>query len=188
MKDKHTAILEAAITLFSKNGFWNTSTTQVTKEAGVGTGTLFNYFAGKDALISEVLLKLKLEAIHHMQQGLDHSDTIEQQMSHIWTQGIEWAVYEKERCDLMDQLESSEYITKETYDNIHMEYAFLQHIFNQGIEEKQIADIDPYLLMKTMLLQGRAISAFIKSRNMPKKEITEYINLGFTMFWKSISP
>jgi len=47
VKDKRTAIIEAALKLFTERGFHGTSTAQISKEAGVATGTLFNYFPTK---------------------------------------------------------------------------------------------------------------------------------------------
>ena len=43
-------ILEAARNLFSKKGFDESTTRDIAAEAGVATGTLFNYFPSKEAL------------------------------------------------------------------------------------------------------------------------------------------
>lgn len=42
VKDKRTAITEATLKLFTERGFQGTSTAQISKDAGVATGTLFN--------------------------------------------------------------------------------------------------------------------------------------------------
>jgi AcrR family transcriptional regulator len=44
-------ILEAAIQAFRKRGFDATTTRDIAKEAGIATGTLFNYFATKEAIV-----------------------------------------------------------------------------------------------------------------------------------------
>ena len=61
MSDKRTQVLEASIDLFAEEGFWNTPTTRIAKHAGVGTGTLFNYFDSKEGLIDSVYMELKRE-------------------------------------------------------------------------------------------------------------------------------
>ena len=48
---KKQALLEAAIELFAKDGFWQTTTASIAQEAGVATGTLFTYFPTKNDLI-----------------------------------------------------------------------------------------------------------------------------------------
>lgn len=55
--DKRKAIMEAALKLFTERGFHGTTTTQISKEAGVATGTLFNYFPTKEDLIIACILR-----------------------------------------------------------------------------------------------------------------------------------
>jgi AcrR family transcriptional regulator len=44
------AILKAALGLFSTRGFYNTTTRQISRKAGIAEGTLFNYFRTKEDL------------------------------------------------------------------------------------------------------------------------------------------
>jgi AcrR family transcriptional regulator len=57
--DKKTAIMGADLKLFTERGFHGTSTAQISKEAGVATGTLFNYFPTKEDLINSLGFKVK---------------------------------------------------------------------------------------------------------------------------------
>ena len=59
VKDKRTAIIEAALKLFTERGFHGTSTAEISKEAGVATGTLFNYFPTKEDLINSLYFEVK---------------------------------------------------------------------------------------------------------------------------------
>ncbi|WP_262693132.1 TetR/AcrR family transcriptional regulator [Kordiimonas aquimaris] len=51
-KDK---ILNAAMELFAKNGYHNTSTSQIAKAAGVSKGLMYNYYSSKDALLLAII-------------------------------------------------------------------------------------------------------------------------------------
>lgn len=53
-KDKRAAILKAAMDLIAENGFHGSPTSMIAIRAGVGTGTIYRYFADKDQLIKEV--------------------------------------------------------------------------------------------------------------------------------------
>lgn len=57
------AILEAAITLFSENGFEATSIEQIARVAGVGKGTVYGYFQTKREIIRG-FCEYELEQIH----------------------------------------------------------------------------------------------------------------------------
>lgn len=56
-KIKRSTILNAAIKLFSENGFAETKVAEIAKEAGVSFGTVFTYFDSKEALYESVFLE-----------------------------------------------------------------------------------------------------------------------------------
>lgn len=50
-KEKEDRIREAAVTVFSREGFHNARMEAVAREAGVAVGTIYNYFASKEDLL-----------------------------------------------------------------------------------------------------------------------------------------
>ena len=48
----HRRILDAAVDLFRKHGYESTTTRDIAGAAEIATGTLFNYFAGKEAIVA----------------------------------------------------------------------------------------------------------------------------------------
>jgi AcrR family transcriptional regulator len=56
-KQKEELILSAALKLFSENGFLGTSMQNISKEAGVSKGNIYNYFESKDDLLEGVLIQ-----------------------------------------------------------------------------------------------------------------------------------
>lgn len=57
MKEKRANILEAAIPMFADFGFSATTVAAISKQAGVGFGTVFNYFPAKDDLFRAAVLE-----------------------------------------------------------------------------------------------------------------------------------
>jgi len=55
-KHKEELILSTALRLFSKYGFISTSMQNISKEAGISKGNLYNYFESKDELLKGVLM------------------------------------------------------------------------------------------------------------------------------------
>jgi TetR/AcrR family transcriptional regulator, fatty acid metabolism regulator protein len=49
--DKHERILDAAVRVFAKKGFYATRVSEVAKAAGVADGTIYLYFKSKDQLL-----------------------------------------------------------------------------------------------------------------------------------------
>ncbi|KGK87438.1 TetR family transcriptional regulator [Desulfosporosinus sp. HMP52] len=54
LKDKEETILNAAFEVFRKNGFTNASMKDIAAEAGLGKGTLYEYFQNKEDLFIQV--------------------------------------------------------------------------------------------------------------------------------------
>ena len=50
-QDKHHQIIEAAVRVFSRNGYYNSRVSDIAKEAGVASGTIYLYFKTKDAIL-----------------------------------------------------------------------------------------------------------------------------------------
>ena len=49
--DKYKRILEAAVKVFAKQGFYQSTISQIAKEAGVADGTIYLYFKNKDDIL-----------------------------------------------------------------------------------------------------------------------------------------
>lgn len=49
------AIMEAAIQIFGRTGFRDTKIADIASEAGVATGTLYNYFSSKEDIFSSII-------------------------------------------------------------------------------------------------------------------------------------
>lgn len=57
MTDKKAEILRCGKELFNTKGFKNTSVSDITKMAGLATGTFYLYFTSKDALFMEIYIE-----------------------------------------------------------------------------------------------------------------------------------
>ena len=57
--EKGDLILEAALDLFVERGFYGTSVPSVADKAHVATGTIYHYFASKEALVNSLYKRWK---------------------------------------------------------------------------------------------------------------------------------
>lgn len=53
--EKYTRIIEAGVTIFTRKGYHESKMDEVAREARVGKGTLYNYFANKESLFAAIL-------------------------------------------------------------------------------------------------------------------------------------
>lgn len=83
-KKTKEAILDAAISLFSRNGYENTSIEQIAAVAGVGKGTVYSYFQTKKDIIKG-FCEYELEQIHlELVNKSNHDDSVLKQMLTIY--------------------------------------------------------------------------------------------------------
>lgn len=74
-------LLAAAELEFGERGFAKASVSSITRRAGVGQGTFYLYFPGKEAVLSELVRHMGRElrrALSHATEGLEHRLEVEQ--------------------------------------------------------------------------------------------------------------
>jgi len=53
-EEKRRQILEAAISVFARNGYFNSRVSEIAREAGVADGTIYIYFKSKEDILSAI--------------------------------------------------------------------------------------------------------------------------------------
>lgn len=66
-RDKREAIIEAARTLFAKQGYEETTIAEIARAAGVGVGTVYLYFENKRRILVEVSVSVTVDLAGVMQ-------------------------------------------------------------------------------------------------------------------------
>lgn len=89
--DKKTEILRCGKELFSSRGFKDTNVADITKMAGMATGTFYNYYSSKDKLFMDIYLeenkKLKKGILESLDLDGDPMNVM-QEMMFLNLQGI----------------------------------------------------------------------------------------------------
>ena len=55
-EEKKLEIMKTALSLFAKNGFYNTTIADIAREMGMSVGNMYNYFPSKESLAKELLI------------------------------------------------------------------------------------------------------------------------------------
>lgn len=79
-EEKWTDIINAAIRVFSKHGVDGAKMEYIAKEAGIGKGTIYEYFTGKERLFQE-MLKFSMEEFGlGLKESMDRGNTIAEKL------------------------------------------------------------------------------------------------------------
>lgn len=69
--DKHRRIIEAAVKVFAKNGFYNSKVSEIAREAHVADGTIYLYFENKDDILISLFEEELARVLEHIYESLD---------------------------------------------------------------------------------------------------------------------
>ncbi|MGE6261162.1 TetR/AcrR family transcriptional regulator [Heyndrickxia sporothermodurans] len=75
-------IRASAMELFIKQGYYATSISDVAKKAGISKGLLYNYYKGKEELLSE-LVNARINEVVEVMEGASAIDTPSKQLKYI---------------------------------------------------------------------------------------------------------
>lgn len=112
--DKRTALLDAALELFARDGLQNVSTAAIAKKAGVASGTLFVYFETKRKLINELYLEVVGRYIDAVTAAVDPTASREARFRAYWFAIARWHLDHRAAANVMLQFEASSALTPET--------------------------------------------------------------------------
>ena len=73
-EDKHKRILDAAIKVFARNGFYSSKVSEIAREAGVADGTIYLYFKNKDDILISLFEEEMEKIIQNMKQEIDREE------------------------------------------------------------------------------------------------------------------
>ena len=186
VRDKRTAILEAALKLFTERGFHGTSTAQISKEAGVATGTLFNYFPTKEDLINSLYFEVKGQLSHSMGKEIEAQSTFQDKLRKIWSNLVKWGVDNQAEFLFVGQFCSSPYITKFTREEVMKEYIFLHKLVDEGIKTGEIRDFSAELTIAMFYQGSRAVVNLILDSD-PSLDENKVLEDGFQIIWRGLA-
>ncbi|MFV0517634.1 MAG: TetR/AcrR family transcriptional regulator [Aminipila sp.] len=154
---KRRRILEAAYHLFVKNGYNNTKIIDIAEEAGVGKGTVYEYFDSKATLltsiissgIEEYLVEYKEIKMSDMKQADKLKALIRVEAKHIQEHGP--------RMLKMSQVvfDTSDGMPKEFIEKMKVlwteEYMYIKDIIDEGIERGEFREMNLNLAAITIM-------------------------------------
>lgn len=184
MKTKIDCITQTALRLFTSQGIESTSTSQITKEAGVATGTLFYYFPTKDDLVDHLYV-LCVDSFMQTEAGkVSTSLPVKEALYQNSRAYILWAMENQEKFHYIQQY--ANFVSgKDTVKFSVYEQAELLSVFEKGFRQGELKPIPTPLLIDlwSALVNGFA-QHFIENPEKAKDE--DYLHMMCSIAWDSI--
>ncbi|PST83181.1 TetR family transcriptional regulator [Pedobacter yulinensis] len=184
--DKKEKLLQTALTLFVSQGFTDTPTSKIAKEAGVATGTLFYFFPTKDELIVSLYSKLKKQAAEGIQAALAKVNSRKGAIKAYYEESLKWSLRNPNEFSFLAQFSNSPYLKKVGADEVSVQVAPVLQLFREAIAGQQIVDMDVTLLYALISNQVFGVNQYLSSNSFSKREQQDIIEDTFLMFWRMI--
>ncbi|MCD1161059.1 TetR/AcrR family transcriptional regulator [Peribacillus frigoritolerans] len=170
-------IRAAAMELFIKQGYYATSISDIAKQAGISKGLLYNYYKGKEELLSE-MVEARIKQVVEVMEEAFTLNTPREQLEHIINGAIDY-IHQKPEVHrfylhLQTQPESDEELIK--YSHLIIEENARQFEFQCKIFES-MGETEPRKrsLYFSSVLQGIMLMISTYQQGFPIEEIKNQI-------------
>ena len=145
--EKREAVLDAALTLFAERGFHGTSMPDIAQLAGVGAGTIYRYFEGKEALVNALYQQHKALLGQALLAGFDPSAAPRAAFHHFWHSATAFAQKSPRAFQFLELHHHAPYLDKKSHD-LENELLSMAHGFIEAASARQVfRDIPAAILL-----------------------------------------
>jgi len=151
---RRASILQAAVEVFAAQGFVNARTREIARRAGIGEGTIYLYFEGKDDLLLTAFREKVsefCEAVHHL---LSEPGTFDERLRRfIWMQfaGIE-ADPELATVLLLESRQSTRFYGEPVREVLREYASAVDRLLESGVAEGRVRTDLEIPLVRRMLI------------------------------------
>lgn len=182
--DKREAILEATLELLVERDLQSTSMALIAGRAGVGMGTIYNYFESKEALIRELFRKLTLSLLEAMFAAYPEEASIKERFFHIWRVKCEYFIERPKEFIFTERFANSPYITPNVMREVQSASAKLDALFDDARAQGIVKDLPRAFFIP--IVNG-ALGALIRNHIVGAIVLDEEaINVAVEACWDAI--
>ncbi len=149
--DKAEAILEAALHLFVERGFHGTSVPSVADKAGVAAGTIYHYFASKEALVNALFKRWKSAIIALVLKDFPSEAPPREQFRKVWERMTEFACAHPKELAFLELHHHASYLDAESrgMENQILDFGVAMVTSAQAVQA--LRPLPPALLMEFVM-------------------------------------
>jgi len=156
--EKAEAILSAALALFVERGFHGTSVPSVAERAGVAAGTIYHYFASKEALVNALYKRWKGVIGAQVLESFPAGAPLREQFRSVWERMAEFAIKYPKELTFLEFHHHGSYLDAESVATERQVFDFGVGVVMQAQAAQGLKDIPAALLLE--LCNGAFLGVF----------------------------
>ena len=181
-KTKNDLILSVAQKVFAYFGVRKTTIDEIAKKAGIGKGTIYNYFKSKEELFAQVAKREENELKEKILDAIGKTNDPEKQLKTFFVTKIAHIFNLKNFYSIKKEMLDSVYSELEAVINSYYEFEkkTLTRIIKNGIELKIFKVDNLALIVNVIILTSKSLELYWlrnEEYDSPEKPIREMKNL-----------
>lgn len=183
-EQKREALFQATIELVNEIGFAASSVSKIAKKANVSPSTIYVFFENKEDLLVSTYLEIKHQLAQALLADFDDSLPIRDIVKRCWFGVFHYVSNNLDRFGYIEQFANSPYSDLVDVETLEKEYLPIVNVFQKGIEQKIIKNVDMNFLSAFM---WSPISRFANPRLCQGLEMDEAgLETAFKMAWDAV--
>lgn len=146
--EKAESILAAALELFVERGFHGTSVPSVAERAGVAAGTIYHYFASKEALVNALYKRWKGVVGAQVLATFKGSAPLREQFRSVWEGMADFALAHPKELAFLEFHHHASYLDAESVASERQIFDFGVHVVQQAQAAQGLKDVPAPLLLE----------------------------------------
>lgn len=161
---KRSLILDAAFELFLSKSYHDTKIIDIAEAAGIGKGTVYEYFKSKDEIFCELIQTKVADPYHRLQQLVIQEETAENKLKQYVTFELhhvaQFSFHKSMFAEgaLRSDIFQNPKLRKMIHQLMNLKLSILRGIIEEGIQKKEFSPVNPVLAAVTII---GSISSFI---------------------------
>jgi TetR/AcrR family transcriptional regulator, repressor of fatR-cypB operon len=155
--DKAEDILRAALDLFVERGFHGTSVPSVAEKAKVAAGTIYHYFASKEALVNAVFQRSKQAMAAEILRDFPFGGSAREQFRTVWDRMAAFALAHPKEFAFVELHQHGAYLDAQSRGIEHQIVDFGIQMVIRAQEAQALKPLSPTLLMELAIGAFRGV-------------------------------
>jgi len=144
---KEDAILSAALDLFVERGFHGANVPSIAERAGIAPGTIYYYFASKEALVNTLYRRWKGAIGRRVVDGFPIDRPPREQFRIVWDRMADFALAHPRELEFLELHHHRSYLDDESRATESQVFDFGIAMVRKAQAEQALRPLDPALLM-----------------------------------------
>jgi len=157
--EKYESILQAAFETFMEKGFHNAKMEEIAQKAGIGKGTIYEYFSSKKDLFCGMVKNIMTWYCESLENAIRSGNDFHEKIDNMMKLHMEFAVQARNLIKLMTH--NFVYISSELnrwmMETRNKMISMVEEVFNQGIREGKIRQVDVRLMALLFMASWKEI-------------------------------